>query len=96
VLGHFVREENIISLEEAIRKMSGAVAARLGLADRGILRPGAYADVVILDPERIIDHATYTDSHRLSSGVRDVWVNGIQVLHDGAHTGALAGRVVGR
>jgi N-acyl-D-amino-acid deacylase len=95
VLGHYVREERVIPLEDAIRKMSGTPAARLGLWQRGVLRPGAFADVVIFDPATIGDRATYEDPHQLSSGVRDVWVNGTRVLANGEHTGALPGRVVG-
>jgi N-acyl-D-aspartate/D-glutamate deacylase len=95
VLGRYVREERVLTLEDAIRKMSGAPAARLGLWQRGVLRPGAFADVVIFDPATIGDRATYEEPHQLSVGVRDVWVNGQRVLADGAHTGALPGRVVG-
>src|SRR5204863_3968404 len=76
VLAKYVREEKLLTLEEAIRKMSGAVAARLSLQDRGLLRPGHFADVVILDPATITDHATFQDSHQFSTGVHDVWVNG--------------------
>jgi len=94
VLGKYVREEGIISLEDAVRKMSGAVADRLNLRERGHLRVGCYADVVIFDPVAIADRATFTDPHQLSVGVRDVWVNGQRVLRDGAHTGATPGRVV--
>ena len=94
VLGKYVREEGIITLEDAIRKMSSAVADRLSLRDRGMLRQGCYADVVIFDPETIGDRATFEDSHRLSAGVRDVWVNGRRVLLNGEHTGATPGRIV--
>jgi len=94
VLGHYARDEAVMPLEEAVRKMSGAVAARLGLHDRGLLRPGLAADVVIFDPQTINDRATFADSHQLSVGVRDVWVNGVRVLHDGAHTGAKPGQIV--
>ena len=94
VLGQYVRDEQIISLEDAVRKMSGAVAARLGLRDRGILRAGAMADVVIFDPDTISENATYQLPHRLSTGVHDVWVNGVRVLRDGVHTGATPGRIV--
>jgi dihydroorotase/N-acyl-D-amino-acid deacylase len=94
VLGKYVREEGVITLEDAIRKMSSAVADRLFLRDRGILRQGCYADVVIFDPETIGDSATFDDSHRLSTGVRDVWVNGRRVLLNGEHTGATPGRIV--
>lgn len=94
VLGKYVREEGVITLEEAVRKMSSAVAARLGLHDRGLLRPGMAADIVIFDPETIADRATFTDPHQLSVGVRHVWVNGVRVLADGTHTGATPGRIV--
>lgn len=94
VLGHFVRELRAITLEDAVRKMSGAVAARLGLWDRGLLRAGMAADVVVFDPETVADVATYTDPHQLSVGIRDVWVNGGRVLRDGVHTGELPGRRV--
>lgn len=94
VLGKYVREEGVLTLEEAVRKMTSSVAARLGLMDRGLLRPGAFADVVLFDPATVADRATFTDSHRLSVGIRDVWVNGSRVLKEGQHTGALPGRPV--
>jgi N-acyl-D-amino-acid deacylase len=94
VLGHYARDEAVLSLEEAVRKMSGAVAARLGLHDRGLLRSGLAADVVLFDPTTINDRATFADSHQLSVGVRDVWVNGVRVLRDGEHTGAKPGQIV--
>jgi N-acyl-D-amino-acid deacylase len=94
VLGKYVREEGVIPLEDAVRKMTAAVAARLGLRERGLLRAGAYADVVTFDPATVADRATFADSHRLAVGVRDVWVNGARVLRDGAHTGATPGRIV--
>ncbi|RMF93491.1 MAG: D-aminoacylase [Nitrospinota bacterium] len=94
VLGKYVREEGVIPLEEAIRKMSSAVADRLGIRDRGLLRPGMYADVVIFDPETIRDRATFTEPHQLSTGVREVWVNGTRVLKNGVHTGATPGKIV--
>jgi N-acyl-D-aspartate/D-glutamate deacylase len=94
VLGKYVREERLLTWEDAIRKMTSAVADRLGLRDRGILRPGCWADVLILDPETIEDRATFEDSHRLSVGVRDVWVNGTRVLAGGVHTGAAPGAFV--
>ena len=74
--------------------MSGAVAARLGLRDRGLLLPGCYADIVLLDAETISDRATFEDAHQLSTGIRDVWVNGARVVRNGQHTGATPGRVV--
>jgi dihydroorotase/N-acyl-D-amino-acid deacylase len=94
ILGKYVREEGVITLEEAIRKMTSAVADRLSIRDRGLLREGMYADVVIFDPETIIDRATYEEPHQLSVGIRDVFVNGQAVVRDGVHTGAKPGRVV--
>ncbi|HVA90791.1 MAG TPA: D-aminoacylase [Chloroflexota bacterium] len=94
VLGRYVREEGIITLEDAIRKMSGAVATRLGIWDRGLLREGMFADVVILDPDTVAARATYEQPHQLSVGIRDVWVNGARVLEHGVHTGAAPGKIV--
>ncbi len=94
VLGKYVREEGVLPLEDAVRKMTSAVADRLGLRDRGVLRAGHFADVIVFDPETIGDRATFTDSHQLSVGVRDVWVNGGRVLAGGEHTGAMPGRFV--
>lgn len=94
VLGKYVRQDSLFTLEEAVRRSSGAVAARLYLKDRGLLREGMYADVVVLDPERVIDHATFERPHQLSTGVQHVWVNGTAVLRDGRHTGATPGRIV--
>jgi N-acyl-D-aspartate/D-glutamate deacylase len=94
VLGNYVREEKVLTLEDAIRKMTWAVASRLRITDRGLLQPGLYADVVIFDPATIGDRATFEDSHQLSVGVRDVWVNGVRVLADGQHTDARPGRIV--
>ncbi len=94
VLDCYVREQRVLSVEEAVRKMTSAVADRLGLTGRGLLRAGMHADVVIFDPTKIGDRATFTDPHQLSTGVRDVWVNGTRVLRDSVHTGALPGRVL--
>ena len=94
VLGKYVREDGVIPLEDAVRKMTSAVADRLGLHDRGRLAVGAYADVVVFDPATVADRATFTDPHQLSVGIRDVWVNGTRVLRDGAHTGATPGMIV--
>ncbi|MCA9862338.1 MAG: D-aminoacylase [Thermomicrobiales bacterium] len=91
VLGHYVRDLGTIPLEDAIRKMSSSVADRLSLRDRGLLRAGMKADVVIFDPETVKDNATFEAPHQLSTGVRDVWVNGVRVLNDGVHTGAFPG-----
>ncbi len=90
ILGKFVRDEGVIPLEDAVRKMSSAVANRLGIRRRGLLREGFFADVVIFDPQTIGDRATFTDPHQLSVGVRDVWINGERVLANGEHTGATA------
>lgn len=94
VLGKYVREEKVIPLEDAVRKMSSALCDRLGLRDRGQLREGFYADVVIFDPATVGDRATFTDPHQLSVGVRDVWINGQRVLQEGTHTGATPGQIV--
>ncbi len=94
VLAKYVREEGILTLEDAVRKMSSAVADRIGLRDRGILRTGCYADVVVFDLATVQDKATFTDPHQLSVGIEQVWVNGRRVIRDGAHTGALPGHAV--
>lgn len=94
ILGKYVREERVLSLEEAVRKMSSAVATRLSIQDRGVLREGLYADIVVFDPEEIIDRATFEEPHQLSIGMRHVLVNGVTVVRNGKHTGAKPGRVV--
>ena len=94
VLGRYVRDERVLSLEDAVRKMTSAVADRLGLRERGLLRTGCYADVVVFDPATIADQATFEAPHQLATGVRDVWVNGQRVLRSGQHTGATPGRFV--
>ncbi|MBT3345901.1 MAG: D-aminoacylase [Gemmatimonadetes bacterium] len=94
VLGRFVREQGVISLEDAVRKMTSAVADRLGLRRRGLLREGMFADVVVFDPDTVSDRATFQDSHQLSTGINQVWVNGSAVVTDGEHTGATPGRFV--
>jgi dihydroorotase/N-acyl-D-amino-acid deacylase len=94
VLRRYVREEKLLGLEDCIRKMSSAVADRLGLRDRGLLREGMKADIVLFDPQTITDTASFTDSHQLAEGVRDVWVNGSRVLAEGQHTGATPGQIV--
>jgi N-acyl-D-amino-acid deacylase len=94
ILGKYVREEKVITLEDAIRKMSSAVATRLGIPDRGLLRPGFYADVTVFDPATIADRATFEKPHQLSVGVRYVFVNGTLVVRDGQHTGAKPGRAL--
>jgi N-acyl-D-amino-acid deacylase len=94
ILGVYVRERGLLRLEDAVRKMTSLNAAKLGLTDRGLLRPGNYADVVVFDAERIIDRATYADPFRYSEGVVDVLVNGKLVLEDGKHTGERPGRAL--
>jgi N-acyl-D-amino-acid deacylase len=94
LLGRYVREEKIIPLEEAIRRLTSLPAANLGIARRGRLAPGHFADVVVFDPARIRDHATYERPHQYATGVLHVLVNGVPVLKDGEHTGATPGRVV--
>jgi N-acyl-D-amino-acid deacylase len=94
VLGRYVRDEKIITLEEAIRKMTTLPAANLKLKKRGALLPGYFADVVIFDPAQVNDLASFEDSHQYATGVRDVLVNGTLVLHNGAHTGARPGRII--
>lgn len=94
ILGRYVREEKVLTLEDAVRKMSGAVAARLGIRDRGFLLEGMQADVVIFDPETVIDHADFADPHQLATGVEHVWVNGTQVWKHGQHTDAKPGQLV--
>ncbi len=94
LLGRYVRDERIISLEEAIRKLTSLPAGNLRIRDRGQLTAGYFADVVVFDPAQIQDHATYEDPHQYATGMVHVWVNGTQVLRDGEHTGATPGRVV--
>jgi len=94
LLGKYVREEHVLTLEDAIRKFSSGVAERLSLPERGLLRAGMYADVVVFDPATIIDKATYEKPHQLSVGVKDVFVNGVAVVKDGVATGAKPGRAL--
>lgn len=94
LLGRYVRDEGVIPLEEAVRRLTSLPAENLRLADRGRLAPGFAADVVVFDPERITDHATYEQPHRYATGVRHVVVNGVPVLRDGEHTGATPGRAL--
>jgi len=94
LLAKYVREDKVISLEEAIRKLTSLPAENLRLEKRGALKVGHFADVVVFDPETIQDNATFEEPHQLASGVQHVWVNGGHVLKDGEHTGAMPGRVV--
>jgi N-acyl-D-aspartate/D-glutamate deacylase len=95
VLGHYVRDEKVLPLADAIRRMSGLPAATLGLSGRGVLREGAYADIVVFDPATVADRATFGDPHQLSAGVSEVLVNGKITISGGAFTGELAGRALG-
>jgi N-acyl-D-aspartate/D-glutamate deacylase len=94
LLGHYVRDEKLVPLADAIRRLTSLPAANLALDHRGALRPGFFADVVVFDPRRIADHATYEHPHKLATGVVDVLVNGVPVLRGGKHTGATPGRFV--
>lgn len=94
VLGRYVREEKLLSLEEAVRKMTSANAAKVHVYDRGLLRPGQWADVTIFNPETVIDHATYEQPHQYASGIEYVIVNGKLVLERGKHTGARPGVIL--
>jgi N-acyl-D-amino-acid deacylase len=93
-LGKYVRDEKVDTLEGAVRRLSGLPAERLKLADRGFLKPGMAADVVVFDPATIADRATFEKPQQYAVGVSHVWVNGVQVLADGTHTGAKPGRFV--
>jgi N-acyl-D-amino-acid deacylase len=94
LLGKYVREEKVLPLEEAIRRLTSLPATNLSLKRRGMLKSGEYADVVVFDPATISDHATFAQPHQLATGMRDVFVNGVQVIKDGTHTGAKPGRFV--
>ena len=94
LLGKYVRDEQVISLAEAVRRLSGLPATNLGLDHRGFLKPSMFADVVIFDPQTIADRATFENPHQLAIGVKHVFVNGVQVLKDGEHTGAKPGKAL--
>jgi N-acyl-D-amino-acid deacylase len=94
LLGKYVRDEGLVPLEEAIRRLTSFPATTLGLRHRGALEPGYHADVVVFDPATITDHATFQNPHQYATGVHHVWVNGVQVVRQGEHTGALPGRAV--
>jgi N-acyl-D-amino-acid deacylase len=94
LLGRYVRDEKVIPLAEAVRKLTSLPAGNLKIRDRGTLKAGYFADVVLFDPAKIQDHATFDKPHQYATGVRHVFVNGVQVLKDGEPTGAAAGRVV--
>ncbi|MGI9090783.1 MAG: amidohydrolase family protein, partial [Gemmatimonadaceae bacterium] len=94
ILGRYVRGQKLLTLEDAVRKMTSLPADRLGLRQRGQVRAGFFADVVVLDPATVIDRSTYDRPHQLSVGVRHVLVNGVPVVRDGAVTGATPGRAL--
>lgn len=94
ILAKYVRTDSVLTLPDAVRRMTSLPATNLKLARRGRLAPGYFADVVVFDPATVQDHATFEQPHQLATGVRDVFVNGTAVLRDGQHTGATPGRVV--
>jgi N-acyl-D-aspartate/D-glutamate deacylase len=94
VIRKFVREEKRLSLEEAIRKMTALPAQKLRLADRGVLKAGMWADVVVFDPDRLTDKATFESPNQLSVGMDEVFVNGVAVIQDGKGTSALPGKIL--
>ncbi|HYC92558.1 MAG TPA: D-aminoacylase [Thermoanaerobaculia bacterium] len=96
LLGRYVRDEKLIPLEEAVRRLTSLPAANLGIPDRGALQPGFFADVVIFDPNTIAAHSTFADPRQYATGVQHVFVNGTQILRNGEHTNAKPGRVVTR
>ena len=96
VYARYVRDEKLMTVPEAVRKMTSLPASNLGIDHRGLLRPDYFADVAVFDPATIQDHATFEKPRQVSTGVSEVFVNGVQVVHDGAHTGAKPGRVVKR
>jgi N-acyl-D-aspartate/D-glutamate deacylase len=96
ILGQYVRDEGVLTWEEAVHKMALRGCQKLGLADRGAIRVGAYADLVVFDPDSVRENATYADPHQFPSGVSHVVVNGTLVVRDGEHIGALPGRVLSR
>jgi N-acyl-D-amino-acid deacylase len=94
ILGHYVREKRVLSLEDAIRKMTYLPALKLRLKDRGLLKIGYHADIVVFDESRIIDSATFEKPHQYPLGIHHVLVNGQPVISDGDHTGRLPGKVL--
>jgi N-acyl-D-amino-acid deacylase len=94
VLGKYVRDEEVLTLQEAIRKLAALPAQNLRIERRGELKSGYFADVVVFDPAKVQDHATFIEPHQYATGMVHVFVNGEQVLQDGEHTGATPGRFV--
>jgi N-acyl-D-aspartate/D-glutamate deacylase len=93
-LGRYVREEKVLSLEEAVKKMTSVTAERFGLSGRGVIREGAWADLVLFDAQTVADRATYTDPHQYPEGIPYVVVNGVVVIDQCEHTGALPGQLL--
>ena len=96
VLGEYCRERKLFSLETAINKMTGFPAARIGLSDRGVIKTGMSADLVLFDPDLIKDTPTFTKPNVACEGILQVYVNGVLTAENGKHTGALAGKVLRR
>jgi N-acyl-D-amino-acid deacylase len=94
VLGHYVREERLLTIEEAVRRFTSRPAARLGLRDRGLVKPGFVADLAVFDPATIRDASTFEDPNHYAVGMRHVFVNGLQVLADGQFTSERPGQVL--
>jgi N-acyl-D-amino-acid deacylase len=94
VLGRYVRDDSILRLEDAVRKMTSLPAQKIGLRDRGLLRPGMYADITVFDPAKVIDRATFDAPHQFSEGIVQVFVNGVAVIDQGKITGRLPGRIL--
>lgn len=94
LLGHYARDEKLIPLQEAVRRLAALPAQNLGIKDRGMLRPGYFADIAVFHPAAIRDNATFERPQQLATGMKEVFVNGVEVLRDGAHTGATPGRFV--
>ena len=94
MLGRYVRQEKLLTLEDAVRKMTSANTAKIRVYDRGLLRPGQGADITVFDAERVIDNATYEKPHQYATGIEYVVVNGQVVLDKGHHTGARPGAIV--
>jgi N-acyl-D-amino-acid deacylase len=92
VLGHYTRELGVLKLPDAVRKITSLPASTFGLTDRGVLEPGYAADLVVLDPDKVLDRATFANPHQLAVGVRDVVVNGVVALRDAEPSGARSGR----
>jgi N-acyl-D-amino-acid deacylase len=94
VLGKYSRDEGVIPLHEAIRRMTSLPALNTGIRGRGLLAEGRYADIVVFDPDTVADRATFEEPHQYAVGIEQVFVNGVQVIRDGEHTGATPGRIV--